>query len=35
MPLENPSQKNFIGSTDKTLKERRDRVISALFLWKR
>lgn len=31
MPLENPSQKNFIGSTDKSLIERRNRVISALF----
>ena len=33
MPLETetPSQNNFIGSTDKTLKERRNRVISALF----
>ncbi len=31
MPLETPSPKNFIGSTDNTLIERRDRVISALF----
>lgn len=31
MPLENPSQKNFIGSIDKSLIERRKRVISALF----
>lgn len=31
MPLETPSPKNFIGSTDKTFIERRNRVISALF----
>jgi hypothetical protein len=31
MSLEPPSPKNFIGSTDKTLIERRNRVISALF----
>jgi len=31
MPLETPSQKNFIGSTDRTLIERRNRVTSALF----
>jgi len=30
-PLESPSSNNFIGSPDKSLKEKRNRVISALF----